>query len=77
MWTLSFRLSQFHGHNSWLVCEVALRKALETRLRSTSHTRLNPVIIAFSDFSLVEMEAVQVHLTLEGDNLRTQENYHG
>jgi hypothetical protein len=22
--TLSFGLSQFHGHNSWLVCEVAL-----------------------------------------------------
>ena len=24
-WTLSFGLSQFHGHGSWLVCEVALR----------------------------------------------------
>jgi hypothetical protein len=24
LWTLSFRLSQFHGHGSWLVCEVAL-----------------------------------------------------
>jgi hypothetical protein len=24
LWTLSFGLSQFHGHNSWLVCEVAL-----------------------------------------------------
>jgi hypothetical protein len=23
-WTLSFGLSQFHGHGSWLVCEVAL-----------------------------------------------------
>ena len=23
-WTLPFGLSQFHGHNSWLVCEVAL-----------------------------------------------------
>jgi hypothetical protein len=22
--TLSFGLSQFHGHGSWLVCEVAL-----------------------------------------------------
>jgi hypothetical protein len=22
---LSFELSQFHGHGSWLVCEVALR----------------------------------------------------
>jgi hypothetical protein len=24
LWTLSFGLSQFHGHGSWLVCEVAL-----------------------------------------------------
>ena len=24
LWTLSCGLSQFHGHNSWLVCEVAL-----------------------------------------------------
>ena len=25
LWTLSFGLSQFRGHGSWLVCEVALR----------------------------------------------------
>ena len=24
LWTLSFGLSQFHGHGSWLVCKVAL-----------------------------------------------------
>src|ERR1700737_4372911 len=24
LWTLSFGLSQFHGHGSWLMCEVAL-----------------------------------------------------
>ena len=24
VWTLSFGLSYFHGHDSWLVCEVAL-----------------------------------------------------
>jgi hypothetical protein len=24
LWTLSFGLSQFHGHSSWLMCEVAL-----------------------------------------------------
>jgi hypothetical protein len=23
LWTLSYGLSQFHGHGSWLVCEVA------------------------------------------------------
>jgi hypothetical protein len=25
LWTLSFGLSQFQGHGSWLMCEVALR----------------------------------------------------
>ena len=25
LWTLSFGLSKFHGHGSWLVCEVALK----------------------------------------------------
>ena len=25
LWTLSFGLSQFHGHGSWLMCEVALK----------------------------------------------------
>jgi hypothetical protein len=25
LWTLSFGVSQFHGHGSWLVCEVALK----------------------------------------------------
>ena len=24
LWTLSFGLSQFHGHGSWLMCEMAL-----------------------------------------------------
>ena len=24
LWTLSFGLSQFRGHDSWLMCEVAL-----------------------------------------------------
>ena len=28
-WTLSFGLSQFHGHGSWLVCEVALSPTLD------------------------------------------------
>ena len=26
LWTHSFGLSQIHGHGSWLVCEVALRR---------------------------------------------------
>jgi hypothetical protein len=24
LWTLLFGLSQFHGHNSWLMCKLAL-----------------------------------------------------
>ena len=27
LWTLSFGLSQYHGHGSWLVCELALGPA--------------------------------------------------
>ena len=30
LWTLSFGLSQFHGHGSWLVCEVALISTTRT-----------------------------------------------
>ena len=32
---LSFRLSQFHGHGSWLVCEVALYESISTGLSNT------------------------------------------
>ena len=28
LWTLSLGLSQFHGHGTWLMCEVALRFVL-------------------------------------------------
>jgi len=31
LWKLSFGLSQFHGHGSWLVCEVTLRLAYNPR----------------------------------------------
>ena len=31
LWTLSFGLSQFHGHGSWLVCEVALSCKFDLR----------------------------------------------
>jgi hypothetical protein len=34
LWTLSFGLPQFHGHGSWLVCEVALRGASHYGRRS-------------------------------------------
>jgi hypothetical protein len=37
LWTLSFGLSQLYGHDSWLVCEVALR--LQCVGRSFEHNR--------------------------------------
>jgi hypothetical protein len=40
LWTLPFGLSQFHGHSSWLVCEVALSWTIgftrDSYLRSAS-----------------------------------------
>jgi hypothetical protein len=42
LWTLSFGLSQFHGHGSWLMCEVALNAitnqshAMQSRLTQES-----------------------------------------
>ena len=37
LWTLSFRLSRFHGHGSWLMCEVALSvKVLSSQLTFSS-----------------------------------------
>ena len=32
LWTLSFGLSQFHGHGSWLMCEVILSEEASTFL---------------------------------------------
>ena len=34
LWTLSFGLSQFHGHGSWLMCEVALTYPKPTSFNS-------------------------------------------
>ena len=46
LWTLSFGLSQFHGHGSWLVCEVALtdsKLCLRERERKLLHTTILPI----------------------------------
>ena len=43
LWTLSFGLSQFHGHSSWLMCEVAL---------STRRHILGSTICAWTDLYL-------------------------
>ena len=50
LWTLSFGLSRFHGHGSWLVCEVALstppaqimsaQAALEAATVNLKHSRV-------------------------------------
>ena len=31
LWTISFGLSQFHGHSSWLMCEVALNNTMNSQ----------------------------------------------
>ena len=44
LWTLSIGLSQFHGHGSWLVCEVVLEGEVGLRARmyrSKSWGRMN------------------------------------
>ena len=35
-----FGLSQFHGHNSWLVCEVILRATSQMRLKACDYPNL-------------------------------------
>ena len=42
MWTLSFGLLQFHGHGSWLMCEVALMY-LESNPRGNTTRKLPQV----------------------------------
>ena len=59
--TLSFGLSQFHGHGSWLVCEVALNIIIQyhqsylprsiliaNRPCSVANTKCKPAIICYS-----------------------------
>jgi hypothetical protein len=41
LWTLSFGLSQFRGHGSWLVCEVALIDMIRLVMCSISHTYIH------------------------------------
>jgi hypothetical protein len=40
LWTLSFGLSQSHGHGSWLVCEVALIGLISSNVRGGDPTTL-------------------------------------
>jgi hypothetical protein len=40
---LSFGLSQFHGHGSWLVCEVALYQP-DCRIRGTPQSKWHNLV---------------------------------
>jgi hypothetical protein len=52
LWTLSYGLSWFHGHGSWLVCEVALEQYFVSyRLRGWSH---QPPSVNISDCNNVK-----------------------
>ena len=48
LWTCSFGLSQFHGHGSWLVCEVALKLLAQfLRTKFTYWSRISPSNIMY------------------------------
>ena len=46
LWTLSFRLSQFHGHGSWLTWEVALKTDLQKIEHCTNAHGYSPLDLA-------------------------------
>ena len=55
LWTLSFELSQIHGHGSWLVCEVAhkIRQLESPPIQpspTTLHTAIPPFTIQYTPF---------------------------
>ena len=66
LWTLSFGLSQFHGHGSWLMCDVALthkdnhsnNKKTQTQ-KKKSYTFLIPV---WGSTNLVVQLSYQVYI---------------
>jgi hypothetical protein len=42
LWTFSYGLSQYHGRDSWLVCEVALMSPSHLALANTRWGTLKP-----------------------------------
>ena len=43
LWTLSFGLSEFHGHGPWLVCEVAVNTVISvSSFLSSAHHNITP-----------------------------------
>ena len=61
LWTLSFGLSQCHGHGSWLMCEVALR-ALAGKVLDGPTSRVYWVIAASMQFSCLCPGPCQPHM---------------
>jgi hypothetical protein len=58
-WTLSFGLSQFHGHGSWLVCEVALK--VETPYHDNDLI-LTPIIYITIKWLAVNLKLPELHM---------------
>ena len=51
LWILSFGLSQFHCHGSWLVCEVVLRRP-DISFGINAHGSTDTVQYVYSDLFL-------------------------
>ena len=60
LWTLSFGLSQFHGHGSWLMCEVALNYAFPANVSGgwgIGSSRVdNPIFVDLKNFACMILE---------------------
>ena len=48
LWTLSFGLSQFHGHGSWLVCEVALIPTTKNNVTDNTTFQTSNALLALN-----------------------------
>ena len=65
LWTLSSGLPKFHGHGSWLVCEVALTFHDDTFTSHFTHETEGPWPLHFRELLLVDKaEQVQVRFTI-------------
>ena len=61
LWTLSFGLSQFYGHRSWLVCAVALRRPYRGLLCELIHRH---VFIPKVNYPLQRLESLFIYLKM-------------
>ena len=44
LWIVSFGLLQFHGHGSWVMCEMALGATPHTKLKVVDHFNVKTLI---------------------------------